>query len=88
MAATLGIIASIATIGGAGTAIGSTIANDVSKPPTPTTLPQAPTITPIQMQQAGQQAQVSGANTQANTGQGLSPSAQASLIDQLYGTPG
>ena len=90
MAGTLAIIASLATIGGAGTAIGSTIANDVSKPPaTPTpTLPQAPTLTPQQIQQASQQTAGAGANTQATTGQGLSPTAQASLLDQLYGTPG
>jgi hypothetical protein len=30
----------------------------------------------------------SSANTQAQTGQGLSPGASAALIDQLYKTPG
>ena len=79
-----------ASLAGAGTAIGSTIANSVGGPPTSTTptTPTLPTLTPQQMQQASQQATTAGANSQANTGQGLSPSAQSALIDQLYGTPG
>lgn len=89
---TTGVGATLATAGslaGAGLGIGEGIDNLVKgSPTTPATPPTLPTITPQQMQQAGQTAQVSGANTQANTGQGLSPSAQAALIDQLYGTPG
>ena len=75
---------------GAGTAVGNAVYTDVNKPSTPTTptLPQAPSITPQQMSQAQQSVAGSGANAQASTGQGLSPSAQAALVDQLYGTPG
>jgi hypothetical protein len=90
MAAILPIIAAIAGIGSAGVGVGSAIYNDVNKPSTPTmpTLPPANVLSPTQVQQASQQAGGASANAQANTGQGLSPSAQAALVDQLYGTPG
>jgi hypothetical protein len=60
-------------------------------PPAPT-LPKTPTITPQQIDQAQMAVASSGANTQAATGQGLSPTYNADAINQLinqqYGTPG
>jgi hypothetical protein len=85
-------LTTLGTLAGAGTAIGSTIAGDVSKPSStaaPTALPTLPTgPTPQMMQQVMGQVSSGGANAQAATGQGLSPGATAALTDQLYGTPG
>ena len=85
MAGTLAIIASLATIGGAGTAIGSTIANDVSKPPaTPT--PTPPNAQQLLQQKAAvsqQEPNVVGATS------GLASPSYDSLIAQiLAGTVG
>jgi hypothetical protein len=86
MAALLPIIGSLVGIGSAGAGIATALS---SKPAAPTNTPPIfPSLTQNQMTQAQQAVGGSAANAQASTGQGLSPSAQAALVDQLYGTPG
>lgn len=78
-----------AIIGAAG--LGEGIYSAVSQPgpqKPPIVTPSTPAPSPTQIQQGTSAAQTSDANSQANTGQGLSPGAIAALQDQLYQTPG
>jgi hypothetical protein len=87
----LAVAAAIASIVGAGTAVGSTIYNDVNKPgtpagPTPTQLTnQAINAETANRATATKEAAQILPDLQANTGGGLSPDAYGQLSSQFSG---